>query len=278
MLISYSQNFEDIMLWRALKHVKQGFYIDAGAASPSEDSVTRLFYDNGWHGINIDPNSDFHRQLKEHRPRDVNLQIGLSDREATAVLHEIVETGLSTFLSDVAEEHAARGYKAVLKEVRITTLSAVWSEWAPADVHFLKVDVEGFETPLLKGNDWQKNRPWIVVVESTRPMTQIECYQEWEPILLGADYRFVYFDGLNRFYVAAEHFELEAGFCCPPNVFDRFKTIALVQAEEGVKQLEAEVARCRNEVDALRNQINDSFVVRKPKIMRSSRRVQKSGS
>jgi FkbM family methyltransferase len=271
MLISYSQNFEDIMLWRALKHVTQGFYVDAGAASPNDDSVTRLFYDNGWHGINIDPNSDFHRQLQEHRPRDVNLQVGLADRETSAVLHEIVETGLSTFLPDVAEEHAARDYHAVRKEVRITTLSAVWSEWAPADVHFLKVDVEGFEEPLLRGNDWSKNRPWIVVVESTRPMTQIESYQEWEPMLIAANYRFVYFDGLNRFYVAAEHPELEASFRCPPNVFDRFKTIALVQAE-------AKAARYRDEVDSLRNQINDSFVVRKPKIMRPSRRTQKPGS
>ena len=28
MFISYAQNFEDVMLWRALKHVEKGFYID----------------------------------------------------------------------------------------------------------------------------------------------------------------------------------------------------------------------------------------------------------
>lgn len=252
------------MLWRALKHVEQGFYIDAGAASPNEDSVTRLFYDRGWHGINVDPNSHFHRELLEHRPRDINLQIGLADREASAMLHEIVETGLSTFLPDVAEEHAARGHQAVRKDVQIRTLSAVWREFAPAEVHFLKVDVEGFETPLLQGNDWRSNRPWIVVVESTRPMTQIESHQEWEPILIAANYHFVYFDGLNRFYVAAEHAELDASFRSPPNVFDGFKTIALVQAE-------ADVVRYRNEVALLQAQIDDSFVVRKPKILRPAR-------
>lgn len=258
------------MLWRALKHVEQGFYIDAGAASPNEDSVTRLFYDRGWRGINVDPNAHFHRELLEHRPRDINLQIGLADRETSAVLHEIVETGLSSFLPDVAEEHAARGYNAVRKEVRITTLSAVWSEYAPAEVHFLKVDVEGFETPLLRGNDWSTNRPWIVVVEATRPMSQIESHQEWEPILLAANYRFAYFDGLNRFYVAAEHSDLEPSFRTPPNVFDRFKTFALVQAE-------ADAARYRDEAVSLRMQINDSFIVRKPKIMRASHRARKSG-
>lgn len=29
--VSYAQNFEDVMLYRALKHVEKGFYIDVGA-------------------------------------------------------------------------------------------------------------------------------------------------------------------------------------------------------------------------------------------------------
>lgn len=62
LMISYAQNFEDVMLWRALKHVKKGFYVDVGAWSPDNDSVTRFFYENGWHGINIEPNSDFNAE------------------------------------------------------------------------------------------------------------------------------------------------------------------------------------------------------------------------
>jgi hypothetical protein len=42
-LISYSQNNEDILLWRALKNVEKGFYIDVGANHPVDDSVTKLF-------------------------------------------------------------------------------------------------------------------------------------------------------------------------------------------------------------------------------------------
>ena len=33
-LTSYAQNFEDVILWRALKQVKEGFYIDVGAQDP----------------------------------------------------------------------------------------------------------------------------------------------------------------------------------------------------------------------------------------------------
>jgi len=46
--ISYAQNHEDVLLYRALKGVGKGFYIDVGANDPEEDSVTKAFYDRGW--------------------------------------------------------------------------------------------------------------------------------------------------------------------------------------------------------------------------------------
>ena len=49
--VSYAQNFEDVMLWRALKHIDCGFYIDVGAQDPVIDSVTKSFYDHGWRGV-----------------------------------------------------------------------------------------------------------------------------------------------------------------------------------------------------------------------------------
>ena len=41
--VSHAQNFEDVMLWRALGDVKQGFYVDVGAADPVDMSVTKAF-------------------------------------------------------------------------------------------------------------------------------------------------------------------------------------------------------------------------------------------
>ena len=54
-MITYAQNFEDVMLERALKSVSAGTYIDVGAWHPEFDSVTRHFYERGWSGINIEP-------------------------------------------------------------------------------------------------------------------------------------------------------------------------------------------------------------------------------
>lgn len=74
---SYAQLLEDVILYCALKDVEKGFYIDVGANDPTNDSVTKFFYDRGWHGINIEPLPDRCALLAEKRPRDINLCVGL---------------------------------------------------------------------------------------------------------------------------------------------------------------------------------------------------------
>ena len=44
---SYAQNFEDLMLYRALGKVERGFYIDIRAQHPEIDSVSKAFFLGG---------------------------------------------------------------------------------------------------------------------------------------------------------------------------------------------------------------------------------------
>lgn len=221
---SYSQNFEDVMLWRALKRVEQGCYIDVGANSPVVDSVTKHFYDQGWSGINIEPEPELHAMLEQDRPRDINLKVAISDFEGEGEIYYCVEKGLSTLDKAIADSNKTQGFGNNISKVFVTTLKTVCEDHiGDGEVHFLKVDAEGLEEKVLFGNDWTKIRPWIVVVEAMLPNTQIEDHHKWEGILLDASYKFAYADGLNRFYVAKEHGELIASFKYPPNVFDDFK-------------------------------------------------------
>ena len=62
-----------------------------------------------------------------------------------------------------------------------------------------------------------------MLAEATEPGSRTENWFEWEALLTGADYRFAWFDGLNRFYVAAEQWAaLKHAFVVPPNVFDQW--------------------------------------------------------
>jgi hypothetical protein len=44
MMISYAQNFEDVLISRVFSGKEGGFYIDIGAGDPIADSLTKYFY------------------------------------------------------------------------------------------------------------------------------------------------------------------------------------------------------------------------------------------
>lgn len=208
MLISYAQNLEDILLYRALQGVSAGFYIDVGAYDPLIDSVTKLFYENGWNGINIEASPSRHERLVQDRPRDINLNLAAYDRKGTLTFHEIVDTGLSTSVEAIAERHVAAGFNRVSYTVSAETLGAVCREFVRSAIHFLKIDVEDAEEFVIRGADLTNFRPWIIVVEATEPLSDTPSHRAWEHLLFERNYEFVLFDGLSRIYVATEKNEL----------------------------------------------------------------------
>ncbi|MCC7277587.1 MAG: FkbM family methyltransferase [Chromatiaceae bacterium] len=237
-LISYAQNGEDVMLFRAFKDLADGFYVDIGAHDPVVGSVTKLFYERGWRGINVEPGPRFEALVLD-RPRDLNLNcaVGLS---GTIKLYEI-RSGLSTEDPDIAQEHVAQGYDVVERVVASVPLNEIFVRAGDRDVHFLKIDTEGAERQILLSGDFTKYRPWIMVVEATYPMTQRSSHQQWEYILDAHDYRMVWFDGLNRWYLASEHFDrFSTAFHAPLNFFDNYinyREQCLLQALEEIHRI-----------------------------------------
>lgn len=236
--VSYAQNFEDVMLWRALQGVEKGFYIDVGANDPVLHSVTKAFYNRGWRGINIEPVEAFFRRLQEARQEDTNLQLIAAAVPGRVTFFDIAETGLSTTEPEIARRHRAAGHAAAQIEVQADTLARICAAHVRGDVHFLKIDVEGGTRGVIEGLDFDRVRPWIFLVEATEPMSQAPDFADWESLITERGYRFVYYDGLNRFYVANERPAVAAAFDCPPNVFDDFSVVATEAALQQVSRLE----------------------------------------
>ena len=82
----------------------------------------------------------------------------------------------------------------------------------------LKIDVEGFERNVLQGMDFQRWRPWIILIEAAFDKTP-----EWEELILQAGYQPALCDGINRYYVAQEKLELLVPLSMPPNFLDEFQ-------------------------------------------------------
>jgi hypothetical protein len=121
----------------------------------------------------------------------------------------------------------------------------------PDVVHFLKIDCEGAEVLALRGCSFEKTRPWIVLVEATEPLSQAPAYAEWEPLVLGRGYHFVYADGLNRYYVADEKRELDPAFAYPPNVFDSYIRASEASTRDALGALQGEAVALRHNVEHL---------------------------
>jgi len=221
-MISYAQNFEDVMLRRALNDIERGFYIDLGAFHPEVDNVTRWFYGQGWSGVNVEPNPVFFKLLEEQRPHDVNLPYAVADAPGTVRLHLL--DGLSTIVEEISRRHRPeQGEGDAVYEVEAVTLDHIFDRWAGGrTVDFLKVDVEGAEAAVLNACAFRDCRPRILLIEATEPNSARSSAEAWKPQLLSKGYVFAYFDGLNQFYVREEDAWRVKRLRVPPNVFDRF--------------------------------------------------------
>ncbi len=219
--VTYAQNFEDVILWRALRHVGKGTYVDVGAQDPVFDSVSFGFYERGWRGIHVEASPRYAAALRDARPDEIVIEAAVSGEPGVLTFFEFPGTGLGTGDPDIARMHAEAGHAVSRIDVPSVTLDQVLEHVAGRDVHWLKIDVEGMEADVLRS--WKGSvRPWIVVIESRLPNSDQQSYDAWESVLLGNGYAFVYFDGLNRFYLSDEHEDLRPKFSVGPNFFDDF--------------------------------------------------------
>ncbi len=251
-ITSHAQNFEDVILWRALKHVERGTYVDVGAQDPVIDSVSLAFYQKAWRGVHVEPVAYYAEQLRKARPDERVIEAAIAPAEGTVPFFEIPETGLSTVEDAIARRHEAAGFGIRRIEVPSLPLSKVLDAFAGQDVHWLKIDVEGAEEQVIGSWSPSSIRPWIVVVESTAPNQPVPTHLAWERQLLALGYEFVYFDGLNRFYVSAAHPELKASFGAGPNFFDDF---VLAETSPFAADLRLELAHAADEIARLDRQI-----------------------
>jgi FkbM family methyltransferase len=251
-MISYAQNFEDVLLWRVLRDIRGGTYVDVGACDPSEGSVTRWFYDRGWSGVNIEPIPDLHARLERERRRDINICAAAAGAPGRATLRVVRRNlgysslhGDAVLPGDLAEDTEAL-------EVDVVTLDSVLERLGRPSLHFLKIDVEGAEGEVLAGLDLRRFRPWIMVVEATAPGTQHDVSATWRGGVEAAGYRHAWFDGLNRWFVAEEQAGLIERLAVPPNVFDEFVPAPLHALSERVGRADFDVAEARRQADSIR--------------------------
>ena len=172
--ISYSQGGEDLAILSLMKQSK-GFYIDVGAHHPNRFSVTRLLYDHGWQGINIDANSEVSKIFKKFRPRDTFLAAAIGTKEKYTFF-EFLEPALSTTNTQWKDKFINEG-NGIKREVNVIgmKLSQVF-ELVPdgTSIDLLSIDIEGSDFDALISASFEALKPnkfpKFILVETPIPV------------------------------------------------------------------------------------------------------------
>ena len=221
--ISFAQNGEDVRIWRAFQQAggQAGrVYVDVGANEPRHLSITASLHDEGWRGLLVEADPQLAADLRVHRPGDIVIECAASTSTGTLTFFRVPGTGLGTL--DAAEADSARSRGFAIEQVDVPTraLDDILDEHELPAIHAMTIDVEGAEAQVLEGLSLTRHRPWVLCIEAVLPGTTKPSHSEWEPALLARDYVYVAFDGVNRWYVAAEHADLSDALAVPVNAID----------------------------------------------------------
>lgn len=250
-IVTYSQNHEDIILASFFPNVEHGYYVDIGAAHPDYLSVTKYFYTKGWHGVNVEPNERLFGLITHARPRDLSFRAAISNStEKKAVFREYLGDGLST-LSKKIQQSYEKNESAVLKynrdyEVPVRTLGDVLKESKLPEIHFMKVDVEGFEYEVLESNDWVAYRPHILCIEANH------VDKDWHKLLEKNSYSRLFHDGLNDYYADIKFYkELPAinyNFIYSPQIISTSWDQKIEELQRQIREQDDEIKEIREEL------------------------------
>lgn len=193
---SFSQEGEDMILDNLLEFKKSGFYIDIGAYHPFRFSNTVKFYYRGWHGLNVDATPGSMKAFNKWRPRDINVEAGLSVTNEKLTYYMFEEGGLNTFDASSLGRLKEAGYKPIRKvPIKTYTIMQILDKYVDGnqEIDFMDIDVEGFDEKIISQIDFDKYHPTIIMMESWGGIQN-------NSVLEANGYRLVAFTGRTAIY------------------------------------------------------------------------------
>jgi len=168
---SYTLCGEDIIVYTILKLTgkEKLSYIDLGANDPYVWNNTAFLYVHGGRGILVEPNPDLSQTLKDSRPEDIVLNVGVAS-EAGTLSYYMFENNLFNTFSDNRSKGAEFAGHELIKtlEIPLMTLTEIIDTYAGGIYpEFLSIDIEDMDYDVLKSCNFSKSSPLVICVEVT---------------------------------------------------------------------------------------------------------------
>ena len=159
-------NNEDTAILNYFKDKKNGFYVDVGCYHPIHRNNTHLLHMQNWSGVNIDTSQFSIDLLNFMRPKDLNYNCAISDKnENIKLFYQKELSQLSTIEKSQAESVFQGNIKE--KEIEAFTLDEILNrdKYKDSKIDLLDIDVEGADLKVLRGLSFDKFKPELVCVE-----------------------------------------------------------------------------------------------------------------
>ena len=148
----------------------KGNYLDIGCYHPTRHNNTYLMYKNGWSGINIDLNPLTIELFNFMRPKDININIGISDSDDEKKLYFIDELNTQNTLDEnqllfLKEHHKIKEEEIIKKRIKTKKLDNILNEQKFDEIDFMNIDIEGHELDVIKTIDFKKIKVRYICLE-----------------------------------------------------------------------------------------------------------------
>ena len=206
--VTYAQHGDDIVIRCVFDSlgIDNPSYLDIGAHHPSNISNTKLFYDAGSRGINVEANPNLFSQFMVDRPYDINLNFGVGKQAGFIPFYMIDNySGRNSFdfetVNAFIQDYPEFSIKQVV-DLPVMTVAQILQNRAVPD--FLTIDVEGLDYDILKSIDF-KRYPFKVICVEVGGSDKINYADAVSSLLEENNYFSLIRCGANLIFVAKQY-------------------------------------------------------------------------
>lgn len=210
--MSYSQAGEDKIVHFLMNYGEQQHkafsYLDIGCNHYKNLNNTYSFYQEGFRGVLVEANPNFISELKQYRPEDIILNIGVGGEEGEEMRFYITNNvDLSSFdKSSIEAAQRESPWIEIVEEVNVPMLrlDQVIERYCKGVPTMVSLDTEGIELSILESMDFERYRPFIFIIETIAYSAHIQVEKKRMDIINFMEekgYAEFAFTGVNSIFV-----------------------------------------------------------------------------
>lgn len=168
--ISYAQHGDDFMLLNLFEliGVERPSYLDIGAHHPETISNTKLLYDRGSRGVNVDANQELIEIFNRERPEDRNIRVAVGpEAKADGAFYKFSGTSGRNTLNKLEAELFSEHFPIrEVETVPVITINQLVNTYLGGEYpDLLSMDIEGDDLQVIKDASFIASRPKVICME-----------------------------------------------------------------------------------------------------------------